>query len=81
VANISIIGTKIDNKAPSLQQVMEAARKYFDVVLEPHGLTERQILEQDLPGLKMSLTATDDLIIRNQSYPSVKIKIAASGVL
>jgi Fe2+ transport system protein B len=58
---------------------MEIARKYFDTILKPLGLTENQILEKDLPELKKSLTSINDLIDKHQSFPSIKLKMTSSA--
>lgn len=58
---------------------MEIARKYFDTILKPLGLTENQILEKDLPELKKSLTYINDLIDKHQSFPSIKLKMTSSA--
>lgn len=59
---------------------LEFAKKHFDELLFPLGLTEQQIQSQNLNELKESLDSVNDAISHPESFSTIKLKLTASGI-
>lgn len=62
----------------NLKKGMELAKKHFDDLLVPLGLTEQQLQSQNLDELRKSLESVNDAITHPESFGTIKLKLKAS---
>jgi len=68
---------KVEN--PAAQRTLEAARAYFEPQLESIGLSEKQIANQTLDELEMSLSNVNDAIKHPEAFGSLQLSFKGTS--